>query len=138
MGHADARVRSFAVVALAEVAEKGNPFAIDLVVGRLEDLDRDVRIAAVAALATIAVKGDAAAINAVVGRFEDEDEDASVRRTAVDALAEIAVEGNTVAWPVNSNARTREKAKEISKSRIPNFPNFLGLVLGCIEAKFCK
>ena len=28
--------------------------------------------------------------------------------------------------------------KEISKSRIPNFPNFLGFVLGCIEAKFCK
>ena len=43
-----------------------------------------------------------------------------------------------VRWPVNSNARTGEKAKEISKSRIPNFPNFLGLVLGCIEAKFCK
>ena len=43
-----------------------------------------------------------------------------------------------VTWPVNSNARTREKAKEISKSRIPNFPNFLGLVLGCIKAKFCK
>ena len=43
-----------------------------------------------------------------------------------------------VLWPVNSNARTGEKAKEISKSQIPNFPNFLGLVLGCIEAKFCK
>ena len=41
-------------------------------------------------------------------------------------------------WPVNSNARTGEKAKEISKFQIPNFPNFLGLVLGCIEAKFCK
>ena len=41
-------------------------------------------------------------------------------------------------WPVNSNASTREKAEEISKSRIPNFPNFLWLVLGCIEAKFCK
>ena len=37
-------------------------------------------------------------------------------------------------WPVNSNAGTGEKAKEISKSQIPNFPNFLGLVLGCIEA----
>ena len=37
-------------------------------------------------------------------------------------------------WPVNSNARTGEKAKEISKSRNPKFPNFLGLVLGCIEA----
>ena len=47
-------------------------------------------------------------------------------------------QGAMVHWPVNSNARTREKAKEISKSRIPNFPNFLGLVLGCIEAKFCK
>ena len=43
-----------------------------------------------------------------------------------------------VIWAVNSNAGTGEKAKEISKSRIPNFPNFLGLVLGCIEAKFCK
>ena len=43
-----------------------------------------------------------------------------------------------VLWPVNSNARTGEKAKEISKSQIPKFPNFLGLVLGCIEAKFCK
>ena len=41
-------------------------------------------------------------------------------------------------WPLISNARTGEKAKEISKSRIPIFPNFLGLVLGCIEAKFCK
>ena len=29
-----------------------------------------------------------------------------------------------VNWPANSNARTREKAKEISKFRIPNFPNF--------------
>ena len=46
--------------------------------------------------------------------------------------------GKEVLWLVNSNARTREKAKEISKSRIPNFPNLLGLVLGCIEAKFCK
>jgi len=43
-----------------------------------------------------------------------------------------------VNWPANSNARTREKAKEISKSRIPNFPNFLGLVLGCIEANLWK
>ena len=43
-----------------------------------------------------------------------------------------------VLWPRNSNARTGTMAKEISKSRIPNFPNFLGLVLGCIEAKFCK
>ena len=43
-----------------------------------------------------------------------------------------------VFWAVNSNARTGEKAKEISKSRIPNFPNFFGLVLGCIEAKICK
>ena len=43
-----------------------------------------------------------------------------------------------VPWPLISNARTGEKAKEISKSQIPNFPNFLGLVLGCIEAKFCK
>ena len=33
-------------------------------------------------------------------------------------------------WPQNSNSRTREKAKEISKSRIPNFP---GLVLFCID-----
>ena len=41
-------------------------------------------------------------------------------------------------WPLISNGRTREKAKEISKSQIPIFPNFLGLVLGCIEAKFCK
>ena len=45
---------------------------------------------------------------------------------------------DSVRWLVDSNARTREKAKEISKSRIPNFPNFLGLVLGCIEAKLCK
>ena len=43
-----------------------------------------------------------------------------------------------VLWPLISNARTGEKAKEISKSKIPIFPNFLGLVLGCIEAKFCK
>ena len=43
-----------------------------------------------------------------------------------------------VCWPLISNARTGEKAKEISKSQIPIFPNFLGLVLGCIEAKFCK
>ena len=39
-----------------------------------------------------------------------------------------------VDWPVNSNARTREKAKETSKSRIPNFPvNLSGLVLFCID-----
>ena len=44
----------------------------------------------------------------------------------------------TVTWPPISNALTGEKAKEISKSRFPVFPNFLGLVLGCIEAKFCK
>ena len=43
-----------------------------------------------------------------------------------------------VPWPLISNARTGEKAKEISKSQIRIFPNFLGLVLGCIEAKFCK
>ena len=43
-----------------------------------------------------------------------------------------------VTWPLISNARTGEKAKEISKSRILNFPNFLGLVLGCIEAEFCE
>ena len=41
-------------------------------------------------------------------------------------------------WPPISNALTGEKAKEISKSRFPVFPNFLGLVLGCIVAKFCK
>ena len=34
------------------------------------------------------------------------------------------------ARPLNSNARTREMAKEKSKSRIPNFP---GLVLFCID-----
>ena len=45
---------------------------------------------------------------------------------------------HTVIRPLISNARTGEKAKEISKSQIPIFPNFLGLVLGCIEAKFCK
>ena len=44
----------------------------------------------------------------------------------------------TSPWPLISNARTGEKAKEISKFKIPIFPNFLGLVLGCIEAKFCK
>ena len=33
-------------------------------------------------------------------------------------------------WPQNSNSRTREKAKDISKSRIPNFP---GLVPFCID-----
>ena len=45
----------------------------------------------------------------------------------------------TVTWLANSNARTWEKAKEISKSRIPDFPlNLSGLVLGCIEAKFCE
>ena len=43
-----------------------------------------------------------------------------------------------VPWPLISNARTGEKAKEISKSQIPIFLNFLGLVLGCIEAKFGK
>ena len=41
-------------------------------------------------------------------------------------------------WPPISNALTGVRAKEISKSRFPVFPNFLGLVLGCIEAKFCK
>ena len=41
---------------------------------------------------------------------------------------------SSLSWPVNSNARTREKAKEISKSRIPNFPvNLSGLVLFCID-----
>ena len=43
-----------------------------------------------------------------------------------------------VFWPPISNALTGVKAKEISESRFPVFPNFLGLVLGCIEAKFCK
>ena len=43
-----------------------------------------------------------------------------------------------VPWPSISNALTGVRAKEISKSRYPVFPNFLGLVLGCIEAKFCK
>ena len=43
-----------------------------------------------------------------------------------------------VIWPSISNALTGVRAKEISKSRFPVFPNFLGLVLGCIEAKFCK
>ena len=47
-------------------------------------------------------------------------------------------EGANVLWPLISNARTGEKAREISKSQIPIFPKFLGLVLGCIEAKFCK
>ena len=42
------------------------------------------------------------------------------------------------AWPSISNALTGVRAKEISKYRFPVFPNFLGLVLGCIEAKFCK
>ena len=38
------------------------------------------------------------------------------------------------AWPANSNARTWEMAKEISKSRIPNSPvNLSGLVLFCID-----
>ena len=41
-------------------------------------------------------------------------------------------------WPSISNALTGVRAKEISKFRFPVFPNFLGLVLGCIEAKFCK
>ena len=50
------------------------------------------------------------------------------------------VSGRLVFWAVNSNARTGEKAKKILKSQIPNlkFPNFFGLVLGCIEAKICK
>ena len=51
---------------------------------------------------------------------------------------EYTLRREMVLWAVNSNARTGEKAKEISKSQIPIFPNLLGLVLGCIEAKFCK
>ena len=51
--------------------------------------------------------------------------------------AEIWV-GAMLIWPPISNALTGAQAKEISKSRFPVFPNFLGLVLGCIEAKFCK
>ena len=43
-----------------------------------------------------------------------------------------------VLWPSISNALTGVRAKEISKSRFPVFPNFSGLDLGCIEAKFCK
>ena len=43
-------------------------------------------------------------------------------------------EDQEVYWPPISNALTGVRAKEISKSRFPVFPNFLGLVLGCIEA----
>ena len=41
-----------------------------------------------------------------------------------------------VCWPVKFKCQDQGKAKETSKSRNPNFPNFLGLVLGCTEAKF--
>ena len=40
--------------------------------------------------------------------------------------------------PSIPNALRGVRAEEISKSRFPVFPKFLGLVLGCIEAKFCK
>ena len=60
-----------------------------------------------------------------------------VRKNLLEARGEPGG-GAKVSWLVNSNAGTGKKAKEISKSQIPNFPNFLGLVLGCIEAKYCK
>ena len=65
---------------------------------------------------------------------------AAVVRAARARLPEVftAVHFRSVPWPPISNALTGVKAKEISKSRFPVFPNFLGLVLGCIEAKFCK
>ena len=59
-------------------------------------------------------------------------------RNYVDLVSGAMQETVQVPWLVHSNAGTGEKAKGSSKSRIPNFPNFLGLVLGCIEAKFCK
>ena len=46
------------------------------------------------------------------------------------ALREQRASAQHLGWPVNSNARTREKEIEISKSQIPNFP---GLVLFCID-----
>ena len=70
--------------------------------------------------------------------FDKETEQIILKKGDPSVSLGLQIAGNKVTWPVNSNARTREKAKEISKSRIPNFPNFLGLVLGCIEAKFCK
>ena len=65
-----------------------------------------------------------------------EDDSAPLAREP--ATAKIAALQDIVLWPPISNALTGEKAKEISKSRFPVSPNFLGLVLGCIEAKFCK
>ena len=40
-----------------------------------------------------------------------------------EACAGMHVE-KVLTWPLNSNGRTGEKAKEISKSQIPKFPNF--------------
>ena len=54
-----------------------------------------------------------------------------IRTIQAECMFDVAESArDTVIWLVNSNARTREKAKEISKSRIPNFP---GLVLFCID-----
>ena len=59
----------------------------------------------------------------------------NIESRLLDHVVPGAPEGS---WPSISNALTGVRAKEISKSRFPVFPNFLGLVLGCIEAKFCK
>ena len=62
---------------------------------------------------------------------------AAMKGVPVEQLKPITAQ--TVAWPLISfMPGAGEKAEEISKSQISIFPNFLGLVLGCIEAKFCK
>ena len=75
LGHENGDVRISAVRALAQIANKGNPAAIDAVVNQMEDADEDVRHEAISSLALIAERGDTGAIRAVCRRLEDEDDD---------------------------------------------------------------
>lgn len=85
------RLRTLAMEALAEVAEKGDESVIDLAMRSLEDgLSTGVRKAAVKALARVARKDDSNIVTSLVALFHHEDN--MVRAAAVDTLAQVATD----------------------------------------------
>mmetsp|Transcript_16782 Transcript_16782/g.29944 ORF Transcript_16782/g.29944 Transcript_16782/m.29944 type:complete len:463 (-) Transcript_16782:2-1390(-) len=86
-------VRKAAVQCLARVAEKGDHFAVPLVISRLEDPDVATRCAALHSVSRMVEKGDHAATLAVGARLTDFS--AEVRCAAVEALSHIAERGDS-------------------------------------------
>merc|ERR1719389_463868 len=82
-------VRQAAIEAIAQLAERGDPVALKVVISRIHDERSQVRVAAIRTLTGLAERGDHASLAALARRRNDRD--IWVRRFASEALNNLSL-----------------------------------------------